>query len=104
MKRLTIRIGPALHRRIEGLAEEQSRPVSTIARECIEDGLTGDTGQTRQLVRVLEEVRSLQIVTLASLFSLPSMSGKEFKDVAAKAGDIANHYKAIVQAGEVDDE
>jgi len=104
MKRLSIRVGPALMRQIEGLAEEQARPISTIAREAIEDGLTNDVGQSRQLVRLLEEVRSLQIVALASLFTMPGLAGKEFKDVAAKAKDIASHYQSVVAAGEVGDE
>ena len=104
MKRLSIRVGPALARRIEGLAEESGQPVSCIAREAIEDGLSNEAGQARQVIRILQEVRSLQIVGLASLFSMPGMTGKEFKDVAAKAKEIAGHYQAVVAAGEVEDE
>jgi len=104
MKRLTIRIGPALLRQLEGLAEDQSQPVSAVAREAIEDGLTNDSGRMRELVRLLEEVRSLQIVSLASLFSMPGLSGREFSDVAGKAKDIAQNYRVVVAAGEVDDE
>jgi|GEM_PF-6379272 len=104
MKKLSIRIGPALRRRLEGLSEESGQPVSTLAREAIEDGLTSDAGNARQLVRLAKELRSLQIIGLASLFSMPGLAGKEFKDVASKAADIADHYKAIVSAGEVEED